>query len=159
MKIFFDSTYFFPSIGVKPKKVPEDYLLNWLNLADHHELMYSDLSLFELQAKGAKYVQKNQLTSMQVSEGILAIKAEKDLSVIPFWESKITSVALLLRKDHKDFIDCVLLASALLYADIFVSEDNNLRSLMNHSGMPTLLQNWAGNLQFQIKMSINYIPS
>ena len=159
MKIFFDSTYLFPSIGIQPKKVPEDYLLHWLDATGEHELLYSDLSLFELQAKGAKYIQTNQLTLADVSEGILAIKAEQELSSIPFWTSRITSVALLLRKKHKDFIDCVLLASALVSADIFVSEDENLISLMNNPVMTTLLQNWAGNLQFQIKKSRNFVPS
>ena len=159
MKIFFDSTYFFPGIGIKPKKVLDDYLLHWLDHKDDHELLYSDLSLFELQAKGAKYIQTNQLTKVEVSEGILAIKAEQELSVIPFWESKVTSVALSLRKEHKDFIDCVLLASAMVYADIFVSEDDRLISLMSHPAMTTLLQNWAGNRQFKITKSKNFVPS
>ena len=54
MKLLLDTTYLLPAIGISVKDLNEKAILN---LADKgHELLISEASLFELSAKGAKYV-------------------------------------------------------------------------------------------------------
>ena len=53
MKLLLDTTYLLPAIGISVKDLNEKAVLN---LADKgHELLISEVSLFELSAKGAKY--------------------------------------------------------------------------------------------------------
>ncbi|MFX0207499.1 MAG: hypothetical protein ACFFDT_16045 [Candidatus Hodarchaeota archaeon] len=156
MKIFFDSTYFFPSIGILPEKVPEKYLLNWLEKGIDHELFCSTISLFELQAKGAKYYRTGELTPQEVTQGIASINMEPQLRKIPFWESNISLLALELRKKHNDFINCLILSSSMITADVLISEDPWMHNFLKEEFSADFAEKWTINSNFKVFTAKNY---
>ena len=58
MKLLLDTTYFLPTIGVSIKEMQKDALLTLM--AKKHEIAMSQITIFELAAKGAKYVKDGQ---------------------------------------------------------------------------------------------------
>ncbi|MFX0092429.1 MAG: PIN domain-containing protein [Candidatus Hodarchaeota archaeon] len=159
MKVFFDSTYFFTSIGIQPKGIPKDYLLDWLENPNNHQFVYSLITLFELQAKGAKYVQTKVLKPKDVTKGVNAINLEKELTQIPFWEANISLIAFELRELHNDFIDCIILASAFAYADVLVSEDKLIHNLLQEPRILKLMQSKKINPNFSIRKANQLVPA
>ena len=67
MRILLESTYLFPLIGVSVRNVDPLLLLDF---KPRHRLLVSDISLFELSAKGAKYVVQGVLEPEDVTRGI-----------------------------------------------------------------------------------------
>ncbi len=129
MKILFDSSYFFPLIKVNVEKSsPEIFSL--IHQEDTFELQFSSITLFELSAKGARMIKSGKLTSNDVIDGINALISWKELSSIVPWNGEVQRLAFDFRLDHSDFIDCLILASAIIHADVFISEDMTLKKLL-----------------------------
>lgn len=131
MRIFFDSSYFFPSIGVEVEKFPIDFLLTCIDSLTEHNLYYSIITLFELQAKGSKYVINNKMDSNDITNGITAILHNDILIKIPYWSMEITKLAINFRKLHSDFINCLLLATGVIHSDIIITEDNLWKKMIS----------------------------
>lgn len=147
MKLFLDSTYFFPTLKVAVEGVPFAVLSHLLDL--DVQLYYSSLTLFELQAKGARYVQKNQLMTADVIEGVLSVQMEPRLNqIVPYNLSQQIELAINLRYYHKDYIDCLIAASAIYHGDVLLSEDKILKSLFQREEIEShLIQKNLGNLR------------
>jgi PIN domain nuclease of toxin-antitoxin system len=56
LKLLLDTTYFLPAIGVSIKEIQKDALLTLI--AKKHQILMSQITLFELSAKGAKYIEE-----------------------------------------------------------------------------------------------------
>lgn len=117
-----DTTYFLPLIGI-------DIDTNLLKAIDNNKaiLTFGDISLslvtiFELQAKAAKL----GISHDHVINGINAIL--KGFNVIPFFESDIIRTASELRKKLNDYIDCIIVASAVHHGGKLVTEDKGVLS-------------------------------
>ena len=127
MKLLLDTTYLLPAIGISVKDLNEKAILN---LADKgHELFISEVSLFELSAKGAKYVVEGRLSPARVCRGINAIIYDERIKITRMHESSILLTAFRLRKLIDDFIDCIILSSAINHAEVLVTEDEELHKL------------------------------
>ncbi|MHA1995842.1 MAG: hypothetical protein ACW97Z_14940 [Candidatus Hodarchaeales archaeon] len=94
------------------------------------ELQFSSITLFELSAKGARLIKAGKLTNIDVIDGINALTSWKDLSEIDPWNGEVQRLAFTFRRDHSDYIDCLILASAIIHANVFVSEDIMLKKLL-----------------------------
>jgi hypothetical protein len=70
------------------------------------------------------------LTSSDVIDGINALIGWKNLLPIAPWNGEVQRLAFDFRLDHSDFIDCLILASAMIHADVFISEDITLKKLL-----------------------------
>lgn len=128
MKIFFDSSYFFPLIKVKVEKSsPEIISLTYQR--ESFELQFSSITLFELSAKGARLIKEGKLTVNDVVDGINALVSWRNISLIEPWNGEVQRLAFDFRLDHSDYIDCLVLASAIIHANVFVSEDILLKKL------------------------------
>jgi predicted nucleic acid-binding protein len=82
------------------------------------EMAVSLISLFELQAKAAKL----GVASSIVHEALEA--TNKAFRVIPFYTKEIVEVSFSLRKTMPDYVDCVILATAIVLGENLVTEDS-----------------------------------
>ncbi len=81
------------------------------------DLAINQISIFELQAKAAKL----EITPEYVIEAVEAIN--KTLRVEPFDKPEIIEMSLKLRKDIQDYIDCIILATAITQKEDLITED------------------------------------
>lgn len=128
MKIFFDSSYFFPLIKVKVEKSSPE-IISLMYQRESFELQFSSITLFELSAKGARLIKEGKLTVNDVVDGINALVSWRNISLIEPWNGEVQRLAFDFRLDHSDYIDCLVLASAIIHANVFVSEDILLKKL------------------------------
>ncbi len=84
------------------------------------EIRISMISLFELQAKAAKI----KLPAKFAIDAIEAIKAS--LKVEPFYTPKIIKVADTLSREIGDYVDCLILATAIAFKEDLITEDSVL---------------------------------
>lgn len=136
---------------------PPDFL-NSLRVNDKfEELYYSSITIFELQALGAKRIIKQKITKSDVIKGIQSLLLSPNLIQVSTQSSLITDMALELRGLHQDFIDCLILSSAALSSDILISEDAKINKLSNE---PIFLRILSGFSKTKFKvMTSNQISS
>lgn len=147
MKVLLDTTYLLPTIGVAIKEISKDTVTKLRSKG--YELSISEITFFELSAKAAKYVQDGLLTSERVTLGIRSILHDESIKKIPSYSSQILLSALSLRCLMTDFIDCIILSTALNNADIFVTEDQVINGLKKN---PKFLELRVSiNPKFEIK--------
>ena len=130
MRLLVDTTYLLPAIGVSVKGIPADGVIGLRQQG--HELHASDISIFELLAKGAKQIAERRLSPERVATGIRAIIYDGTITMIPIHESALLLTAFRLRKMLSDFIDCLILASAMNHCEVLITEDNDIRDLRNN---------------------------
>ncbi len=87
MKIVVDTSYLLPLIGLTHTNVQEDFLLNLLENTETIQIFYSTISIFELQAKGAKEAVNGNLDEQIVIQGIQTLCNEDVIVEIPFINS------------------------------------------------------------------------
>ena len=126
MRIFLDSSFFFPLISINVKELKKQLISDLLK--DRKFNIYrSELVTFELSAKGSKYTNEGLLTIEDVIEGLNTLVYDSSIQVVQIHHSEIQVLAAILRKNHSDFIDCLTLASAINTSDIFVTLDQSLK--------------------------------
>jgi len=109
----------------------------------------SDITIFELSAKGAKHITVGNLTAERVSRGIRAIVYDDKIERIPIHDSSVLITAFKLRRMLSDFIDCLILSSAINRNDILVTEDEDIHDLRKNGAFQELLQ--TINPEFKIQ--------
>ena len=139
MKLLLDTTYFLPTIGVSIKELQKDALL--LLMAKEHQIAMSQITIFELSAKGAKFFKEGQLTPERITKGIRAIVYNDAIETIPMHESNILHTSFKLKNILNDFIDCLMLSSAINYCNAIITEDTPIQDLKENSEFQNLLAN------------------
>ena len=119
-----DTTYLLPlaKIGVKTdllRAVVEGKVRREVSLQN---LKVNLISLFELQAKAAKL----GVPPKNVTEAINVVL--RSFQVIPFYKTEIVETAHKLRKILTDYIDCVIVATAITLREDLISEDQDILS-------------------------------
>ncbi len=127
MKVLLDTTYLLPAVGISVKNLPEDAPLRLMQKGC--QISISEISLFELSAKGAKYVASGLLLAERVAKGIRAVTYDENVTTITPYETKILLTAFDLRGLLSDFIDCLIVSSALHECDALVTEDGDIHVL------------------------------
>lgn len=122
-----DTTYLLPAIGISIKDLPKDTLVRLMQKG--HQISISNISIFELSAKGAKHVAAGTLSTERVTRGIRAIVYDERITVIPMHDSSVLLMAFKLRRLLSDFIDCLILSSAVNRCDAILTEDNEVQDL------------------------------
>lgn len=123
-KILLDTTYLFPIAGIKVRGIERDALERASGVG--HHLFISEMSLFELAAKGAKLVGDGSADAQRLEQAIQSIVRDETLWKVGPYEKGVIPLAIALRRHNPDFIDCVILASAVLTCEILVTEDELL---------------------------------
>jgi PIN domain nuclease of toxin-antitoxin system len=139
LKLLLDTTYFLPTIGVSIKEIQKNALL--MLIAEKHQISMSQITIFELSAKGAKYIKEGQLSPERVTRGISAIIYNDAVETIPMHDTTILQTAFKLRNMLNDFIDCLILSSAMNNSEAIITEDNEIQSLKKSSEFHNLLAN------------------
>jgi PIN domain nuclease of toxin-antitoxin system len=147
LRLLLDTTYLLPVIGVSIEGLPEDALIQLIEKG--HQISISEIAIFELSAKGAKHIVKGGLTAERVSRGIRAIVHDDRLRMIPIHDSSVLITSLKLRAILDDFIDCLILSSAMNRNDALVTEDEAIRDLRKEREFQELLQ--TINPEFKIQ--------
>ena len=114
-----------------------------------HNISISQITLFELSAKGAKYVNNGTLLPETVTEGIRAILYDDEIEIVPFHDSKLLLTSFKLRNTLTDCIDCLIVATAINHCDALITEDEEIHKLTKKNGINELLE--AINPNFKIK--------
>ncbi len=114
-------------IGVAVKGLPQSALLTLLQ--EGHEISISGISIFELAAKAGKLITAKKITAEKTSRGITALIHDERIERIPVYHSPLLTTAFKLRRMMNDFIDCIILATALHSSDILVTEDGIIHDL------------------------------
>ncbi len=138
MRILLDTTYFIPAIGISIRDIPNDLVLKLLD--EGYEIWISEVSLFELSAKGGKYVASGLLDHKMVLDGIKAIIHDDRINKASIYEIPILSTALKLRSYLSDFIDCLITSTALIKSDILVTEDEDIKMLYNREEFKSIVR-------------------
>jgi hypothetical protein len=142
-----DTTYLLPAIGIAIKELPRDAPIKLL--AKGHQISISDISIFELSAKGAKYIANVTLTPERVMMGIRATVYDDAIDHISTHDSDILLTSFKLRSILNDFIDCLILSSAINQCDALVTEDSDILNLNKNKEFNQLLA--TANSKFKIQ--------
>ena len=148
MKIMLDTTYLLPTIGIAIRGLPSEAPTRLLDKG--HQISISHITLFELAAKGAQYINNGSLPSQIVAEGIRAIIRDDEIETIPFHDSELLLTSFELRKVLIDFIDCLIVSSAINHCDALITEDSEIHSLKKNNNIRGLIA--ATNPKFRIQM-------
>jgi len=148
MKLLLDTTYLLPAIGIAIKELPNDAPLKLITQG--HQIAITDITIFELAAKAAKHITNGTLTPERVTRGIKAITYDDTIEIIPATrDQKILLTAFKLRNTLSDFIDCLILSSAINQCDAIVTEDTDIQNLKKNKEFNTLQK--TTNTTFKIQ--------
>lgn len=124
MKILLDTTYFLPAIGVSVKGIPNDFTDQLIMRGD--KIFMSQISLFELSAKGARYIIDGNIPPERVARGVSAISYDDAVTKLVDYEPSTLRLAFKFRTILRDFIDCLILAGGALHCEVLVTEDDDI---------------------------------
>lgn len=147
MKLLLDTTYFLPAIGISVQRLPKDAPIRLIKKGQ--QISISDICIFELSAKGAKHTASGTLTAERVAKGIRAIVYAETIEIIPVHESPVLLTAFKLRSILNDFIDCLILSSAINQCDTLITEDKGILDLKKNKEFNELLM--TTNPKFKIQ--------
>ena len=120
-KVLLDTTYLLPLAGIQVRGVQTDAFKTIR--ARGHEVFISDISLFEILAKGAKLVAEGRADERRVTAAVEALLNEETIRRVSAYDVDVGRVAIALRPYHSDFIDCLILASSLEECETLVTEE------------------------------------
>lgn len=125
-KLLLDTTYFLPLIGIQIEGVNSNLVQEILN-AGEYSIALSEISLFELAAKGAKIARKTELTYQDVLRGIDTLRLDKEISIETWVQNPtILEMSYNIRALHSDYADCIIIATAICSNDILATYDEML---------------------------------
>jgi PIN domain nuclease of toxin-antitoxin system len=124
MKILIDTSYFLPFIKIAIENVSQDLMITLLSDSSH-EYYYSELSIFELTAKGLKFSsQGDKITPQDIQIGIDAIENDARLTKVSYINNPfIIELSSHLKPIHNDTIDCLILATAICTCECIITMD------------------------------------
>ncbi|MDG6900534.1 MAG: PIN domain-containing protein [Nitrososphaerota archaeon] len=121
-RVLLDTTYMLPAVGVGVGERLDHTLAAAQDAG--HETWVSDISLFELLAKGAKLVKAGKLPEEKLMAGVRSIMADDTVEKASAYGEQVAAASIGLRRFHNDFVDCLIIASAMEHCDALVSEDD-----------------------------------
>jgi len=124
LRVLLDTTYLLPLIGVEVEGVSRDVLT--LLKKEGHTPVVSEISVFELLAKGSKLAAKEVIPRERVSLVIQSLYKDESIIRVSLENPDVVRYTIELRPYHSDTVDCVIIASALTKADIMLTEDKTL---------------------------------
>ena len=149
MRAVVDTTYLLNLVGISVEKFSAR-LVEILQSPNHDlEIAICEITIFELAAKAAKPVAFESLDRERVLKGIESLRHDDSISKIEAYDRRVISTSLKLRSFLADFIDCMILAAALEYADILLTEDNLIHDLKRKKEFKELLG--STNPRFKIQ--------
>jgi len=133
MRILIDTTYILPLIGLNIKGIStEKQILRLIEGED--EILVNRLSLFEALGKARGYL-TDEGSRARIERGFTAILGSDRLQVLPVVDEKTLPLVLnFLMKGTKDVPDAAIMASAIIHADILLTEARDIPVLLRDCG-------------------------
>ncbi|MEM3608071.1 MAG: PIN domain-containing protein [Candidatus Bathyarchaeia archaeon] len=147
MKLLLGTSYLLPIIGVSIKDFPRDTMIKLIKRG--YQISISDITIFELSAIGAKHAVLGRLDAERVCRGIRAILHDERITRIPIHDSSILLTALELRRMLSDFIDCLILSSAMARSEILITEDKDIQDLSREEEFQEFLKKKKSEFKIQ----------
>lgn len=119
MKVLLDTSFLLPVFGVDVD-VPR-FKEQLLHLSKEAELLVNSLSILEAKWIILRISKKRQDVLEEFKKGLNLVTRGETLRIVPFYSPEIDTVATFVYRHHRDYIDCSILASAYVEADIFVT--------------------------------------
>nr|MDO8080128.1 PIN domain-containing protein [Candidatus Freyarchaeota archaeon] len=135
MRPLLDTTYFLPAIGISVKSLAGNAVIKLIS--EGQRILISEVTIFELSAKGGKQVATKNLEAEKVVKGLRAITSDWRIERIPVYDVSILLTAFKLREVLDDSIDCIILSSGINQADELITEDKDIQNLMERGGLRT----------------------
>jgi len=127
VRVLLDTTYFLPAIGISVRGLPRGVVLELISR--ECAVLMSEATIFEILAKGAKYVALGALRPERVVRGVRSLLYDDRIRRVPMHDARALLTALELRRLLSDFIDCLILSAAVNYADALLTEDEEIHAL------------------------------
>ena len=124
--LLYDTTYFLPLAGIEVTGPAAEALRK--ARSSGREVWVSEISMFELLAKGAKFAEAGKVEGERVSLAVRAVMEDERIRKAPAYEGRVASTSVSLRRFHRDFVDCLIIASALEHCEGMVSEEDFRRN-------------------------------
>lgn len=137
MNIMLDTTYIMPAIGITISGVQHDALKTLHALG--HTTSISELTLFELSAKGTKYTASGQLSLERLIKGLRSIILDESIQKAPFYDDEQLVVSFRLRELINDYVDCAILSSAIFGHDALMTEDGIIHNLIEREEFKSII--------------------
>lgn len=124
MKILLDTSYFLPLIKIAIEDISDTFLLDLMDQSQY-ELYYTDISIFELTAKGLKYAtQTEQITIKDVINGIDTMQNNSRIQMLSWSDNPIViELASKFKMINSDTIDCLIFATGICKCDSILTMD------------------------------------
>jgi predicted nucleic acid-binding protein len=129
LRVLVDTTYLLPAVGVAIRGIPETAILELRSKG--HTVSICSISLFELAAKAARYIKDAKLAPEQALRGLRAVASDETVSKLPYEDADTLAQAFAFRREIPDFIDCLILSTAVRNCDVLATEDAELRGVMS----------------------------
>jgi len=161
LKVLLDTSYLFPFMGVEIDCISNTHFHELLT-DNSHEWFYADISLFEIVAKMTKVIEQTSNNSdIQTSERIysgISLSSEYNSQylsekidgllhfdtpkrIIWYYNPYLIDIISEIRKNHSDFIDCLIFTTSLVYTDCLATMDVNfLKKIQNNTKIRQIVQ-------------------
>lgn len=128
-KVLLDTTYILPLFGIAID-IP-GFEAGFPKLLKKASVAVNSLSILESKWKVLKISDREPKVLERFSEGLLSLTAAGEIEIIEFHLPRIDVVATSLYSSHKDYFDCSIASTAILFTDFLLTEDEALISLVN----------------------------
>jgi hypothetical protein len=127
MRVLLDTTYLLPAVGIEIDLPGE--LLEQL-FSSNHLFIINELSLFELFGKASRHMAGNETAKGRFYTGMKSILSSKIVSK-PIFTLDTLPVVCELHERVKELPDCLIAATARVYADILLTEAADIPKLID----------------------------
>lgn len=117
-----DTSYLLPLAGMAVEGIPDDIIGATRHAG--YETWICDVSLFELLAKGAKFAAAGKVDEERLNIAVQAVLSDERIRKAGAYEAEVGRTSVRLRRFHRDFVDCLIIASALEHCEGLVSEED-----------------------------------
>lgn len=114
-----------------------------------HTIFICDITIFELSAKSGKYVAMDKIAEERTLRGVRSILYDDRVGKIPYYDTSILLTAFELRKSLDDFIDCLILSSAINQCEMLITEDDDIQNFAQSKNFQELVK--TVNPKFRIQ--------
>lgn len=119
--LLLDTTYLLPVAGIGVEGVRSDVLGAARDAG--YETWICDISVFEVLAKGAKFATSGKADEERVNRAVQALLGDAGIRKAGAYEDGVGRTAIRLRRYHRDFVDCLIIAAALEHCEGLVTEE------------------------------------
>ncbi|MEA2074583.1 MAG: hypothetical protein U9O85_02440 [Euryarchaeota archaeon] len=126
MKVLLDTTYLLPAVGIDVD-LPEDLLEKLFS--SNHSFVINELSLFELFGKASRLMFGKGQAQERFYTGMKSILSSK-IDIKPVFTLDTLPVVLEVHERIKDLPDCPIVATAVVYSDVILTEAKDIPKLV-----------------------------